>query len=133
MNDRDTIELEPVRHAPRLARTFTAETLARWHLRDEDIEAVRLVVSELVTNALRHAPTSRSISLELSCRERTVRVRVSDDSTAPPRRGRLQSWTAEGRRGVELVAALAERWGSEPRPGGKTVWCELRVDRRVEV
>jgi two-component sensor histidine kinase len=94
---------------------------------------VRLVVSELVTNALRHAPATRSITLELSCRDNTVHVRVSDDSPTPPQRGRVHSWTAEGRRGVELVDALADRWGAELRRGGKTVWCELRVEPRVEV
>ena len=86
-----------------------------------------------MTNALRHAPATSAIRLELTCRHNTVRVTVSDDSTAPPVRGRLRSWKAEGHRGVELVDALADRWGTELRGGGKTVWCELRVEPRIEV
>jgi len=133
MNHLETIDLAPVRHAPRLARTFTAETLARWSVGGEDVDAVRLVVSELVTNAVRHARASQSITLELSRHDDVVRVMVSDESTSPPEPGDLTSQTAEGGRGVELVDALADRWGSEPRRGGKTVWCELRATPRIEV
>jgi anti-sigma regulatory factor (Ser/Thr protein kinase) len=133
MNQLATIDLAPARHAPRLARTFAAETLARWSIGVEDVETVRLVVSELVTNAVRHAPTSQRISLELSCHDDVLRVTVSDDSAAPPERGELTSSTAEDGRGVELVDALADRWGSEPRRGGKVIWCELRASPRVEV
>jgi anti-sigma regulatory factor (Ser/Thr protein kinase) len=133
MNHLATIDLARARHAPRLARTFAAETLARWSIGVEDVEAVRLVASELVTNAVRHAAASRSITLELSLHDDVVRVMVSDGSTSAPERGDLTSRTAEGGRGVELVDALADRWGSEPRRGGKVVWCELRASRPIEV
>jgi anti-sigma regulatory factor (Ser/Thr protein kinase) len=133
MNQLEAIDLAPVRHAPRLARTFAAETLARWPIGVEDVETVRLVVSELVTNAVRHAPTSQRTTVELSCHDDMLRVTVSDGSAAPPERGELTSSTAEDGRGIGLVDALADRWGTEPWPGGKVIWCELRASPRVEV
>jgi anti-sigma regulatory factor (Ser/Thr protein kinase) len=123
-----TLKLALARRAPRLARTFVADTLEAWAVEAQDVEAVQLVVSELVTNALRHAPESPSVTLELSMTRDGVRVMVSDHSPREPQL-REAPWSAESGRGVELVDALADRWGTEPRRlGGKTVWCELRTE-----
>jgi anti-sigma regulatory factor (Ser/Thr protein kinase) len=123
------LELVPVVRAPRAARAFVAETLAAWDIQAEEIEAVQLVVSELVTNALLHAPESHKIGVELFWDENGVRVKVSDESSnEPTRRGPDLSLREEGR-GVQLVDALADRWGTERRGrDGKTVWCEVRTE-----
>jgi anti-sigma regulatory factor (Ser/Thr protein kinase) len=125
-----SLELAPARRAPRLARAFAADTLESWAVPAEEVEAVQLVVSELVTNAVLHAPESTSITLELVLTREAVRVMVSDGSSHEPRPPwRQASWSAQGGRGVTLVDTIADRWGTEPRsPRGKTVWCELRAE-----
>lgn len=127
MDQHATLKLVPARRAPRLARTFAADTLEAWAVRAEDVQAVQLLVSELVTNAVLHAPQSPTIVLELFVTDGAVRVTVSDQSPlVPERRSGATPSSAESGRGIELVDALAGRWGTE-RQGttGKTVWCEL--------
>jgi anti-sigma regulatory factor (Ser/Thr protein kinase) len=122
-----TLMLVPARRAPRLARTFAAETLAAWAVRAEDVQTVQLVVSELVTNAVLHAPQTPRITLDLLMTGGAVRVMVSDRSPrAPERRSHPAPWSSERGRGVELVEELANRWGTESKgSAGKTVWCDL--------
>jgi anti-sigma regulatory factor (Ser/Thr protein kinase) len=120
-----TLELAPTVRAPRLARAFVADTLAAWAVDAEDGEAVELVVSELVTNALLHAPDSPTITLRLAMTGVAVRVMVSDRHPGELNRTDLDRWS-EGGRGVGIVEALSNRWGTEPNGSdGKTVWCEL--------
>ncbi len=107
------------RGAAALAREFVRRTLAEWKYRGNHEDAV-LVVSELVTNTLRH--TSGTPLLRLVGAARGLRIEVADDSTALPR---LRPAGASGGWGVHLVQRLAVRWGAEPRPGGKVVWCEM--------
>jgi anti-sigma regulatory factor (Ser/Thr protein kinase) len=125
-----TLKLVPARRAPRLARAFAADTLEAWAVAAERIAAVQLVVSELVTNAVLHAPASRTITLELSMTDGGVRVMVSDESPQEPEQQDHQAPpTAEGGRGVEIVDAVADRWGTQFRPpAGKTVWCDLEAE-----
>jgi anti-sigma regulatory factor (Ser/Thr protein kinase) len=127
-----TLKLHPARRAPRLARTFAADTLEAWTIRAEDVEAVQLVVSELVTNAVLHASESPTITLDLFMTGSAIRVMVSDQSPRQPEQRRHPTpWSAESGWGVELIDTLADRWGTEPYPpGGKTVWCELRAEPR---
>jgi anti-sigma regulatory factor (Ser/Thr protein kinase) len=124
-----TLNLVPDRRAPRLARTFAADTLEAWAVRADDVQAVQLIVSELVTNAVLHAPQSPDIILELFMADSEVRVMVSDQSPQlPERRRHAIPWSAESGRGVELVDALAGRWGTDPHgTAGKTVWCEINA------
>jgi anti-sigma regulatory factor (Ser/Thr protein kinase) len=120
-----TLELAPTVRAPRLARAFVADTLAAWAVDAEDGEAVELVVSELVTNAVLHAPDSPTVTLKLSMTRGAVRVMVSDRHRGQPSRADLDPWSERGR-GVGIVEALSNRWGTEPNGSdGKTVWCEL--------
>ncbi|MFI9270563.1 SpoIIE family protein phosphatase [Kitasatospora sp. NPDC052896] len=88
---------------------------------DELVDTTELLVSELVTNALRHG--RGDIRLRLLC-DSTVVCEVWDDGYAQPRRRRAQE-TDEGGRGLQLVSLLAERWGSRRTPHGKIVWFEL--------
>ncbi|MGX1854821.1 ATP-binding protein [Streptomyces sp. NPDC055299] len=111
---------ESVATARRLVRT----ALTAWGL-EELADDGALVVSELVTNAVQHA-RSEVIRLVISRPgPATVRIGVVDKSKAPPQRHRPGSEDDSGR-GLVLVAALADDWGTDPLPWGKRVWSELR-------
>ncbi|MEU1268280.1 SpoIIE family protein phosphatase [Streptomyces sp. NPDC005799] len=101
------------------ARRRTRDRLTEWGLEDAAF-ITELVVSELVTNAIRHA--TGPIRLRL-IRDQTLTCEVSDGSTISPhlRRARL---TDEGGRGLLLVAQLSERWGTRYTSAGKTIWAE---------
>ncbi|XCM81225.1 SpoIIE family protein phosphatase [Kitasatospora sp. HUAS MG31] len=90
---------------------------------DELVDTTELLVSELVTNALRHG--RGEIRLRL-LRDRSMVCEVWDDGYAQPRQRRAQE-TDEGGRGLQLVSLLAERWGSRRTPNGKIVWFELAL------
>ncbi|MER7837406.1 SpoIIE family protein phosphatase [Streptomyces sp. NPDC096040] len=101
------------------ARKMAGEQLEAWGLTDAAF-ATELIVSELVTNAVRYG--DGPIALRL-IRDASLICEVSDgNSTAPHlRRARVYD---EGGRGLLLVAQLAERWGSRQTPTGKTIWAE---------
>ncbi|GJF30028.1 hypothetical protein KNE206_27280 [Kitasatospora sp. NE20-6] len=90
---------------------------------DELVDTTELLVSELVTNALRHGRGEIRVRL---LHDRTVVCEVWDDGYAQPRQRRAQE-TDEGGRGLQLVSLLAERWGSRRTPKGKIVWFELAL------
>jgi anti-sigma regulatory factor (Ser/Thr protein kinase) len=130
-----TLELVPGLRAPHAARSFASENLTAWDVQAQDVEVVQLVVSELVTNALRHAPESQAITLQLLAGEGSVQVRVSDCGRgAPERRSPPDPGTGiESGRGVWIVDAFTDHWGTEPDGhGGKTVWCEIRTERTLK-
>jgi anti-sigma regulatory factor (Ser/Thr protein kinase) len=130
VDEQATLQLVPALRAPRAARAFVAETLTAWDIQAEDVDAAQLVVSELVTNAALHSPESATISLDLRLTDGAVRVLVTDGGLDEPElRAHSDPATAESGRGVRLVEAFTEQWGTETHgDDGKTVWCELRVD-----
>jgi anti-sigma regulatory factor (Ser/Thr protein kinase) len=82
----------------------------------------RLVVSELVTNALMHAGTGFTVTVDVE--DDAVLLRVADGSTNLPVVGELGLDEAGGR-GLGIVAALSGSWGVVPEPGGKSVWVSI--------
>jgi anti-sigma regulatory factor (Ser/Thr protein kinase) len=106
------------------ARRFTARTLRSWRIGDE-ADAVLLVVSELVTNALVH--TTGAVRLDLTQAGDRVRVAVTDSSPRAPAKPVVVDWEATGGRGLFLVEAMSAAWGSVPVGGGKQVWSEILV------
>ncbi|MGW7167719.1 SpoIIE family protein phosphatase [Streptomyces sp. NPDC054884] len=106
------------------ARRFTARTLRRWQVQ-EAADAVLLVVSELVTNALVH--TQGPVRLDLILRGDRVRVCVSDSSPRAPAKPVIVDWESTGGRGLLLVEAMSDTFGSVPVAGGKQVWSEIVV------
>ncbi|WP_326815656.1 ATP-binding protein [Streptomyces sp. NBC_01744] len=90
------------------ARRTTATVLRQWSLPDALAEDARLVVSELVSNAITHG--SGDVRLQLRQDNHELRIRVTDDSTAPARRRRAGASDLGGR-GLHLVARLSLRWG----------------------
>lgn len=108
------------------ARRFTARTLRKWQA-EEASDAVLLVVSELVTNALVH--TQGPVRVDLMLRGDRVRVSVSDSSPRAPAKPVIVDWESTGGRGLLLVEAMAESFGTVPVAGGKQVWSEIVVPR----
>ncbi|MGW2841955.1 ATP-binding SpoIIE family protein phosphatase [Streptomyces sp. NPDC001493] len=119
-NDVAYWSLDPQDSAPGRARRLARGALERWgmeHLSDE----VELLVSEVVTNAVRYA--ERPVTLRL-LRTDILRCEVGDDSPQLPRQRRARE-TDESGRGLFLVNRLARRWGATRLSTGKVVWFEM--------
>ncbi|MET8174236.1 ATP-binding SpoIIE family protein phosphatase [Streptomyces clavifer] len=112
--------LEPEDAAPGRARRLARRALSRWGL-DDLADEVELLVSEVVTNAVRYA--ERPVTLRL-LRTDILRCEVGDDSPQLPRQRRARD-TDEGGRGLFLVNRLARRWGATRLSTGKVVWFEM--------
>ncbi|MEU3841322.1 SpoIIE family protein phosphatase [Streptomyces sp. NPDC028635] len=102
-------------------RKQVVDQLAAWSLSDTTFTA-ELVVSELVTNAIRYG--APPIRLRLIHDDTTLICEVSDTNHSAPHLRRAKTWD-EGGRGLLLVAQLTQRWGSRHTTEGKTIWAEL--------
>ncbi|MFD3454992.1 SpoIIE family protein phosphatase [Streptomyces sp. NPDC058691] len=101
------------------ARKLTTDRLAQWGL-EEMAFVTELVVSELVTNAIRYARAPIRLRL---IHDTSLICEVSDASSTAPHLRRARVYD-EGGRGLLLVAQLTERWGTRHTPRGKTIWTE---------
>ena len=101
------------------ARHHIRAQLATWHL-DELADSTELIASELIANVIRHA--HGPIRLRL-IRGNDLVCEVFDGSETTPRIRRT-SWTDEDGRGLQLVAALSDRWGTRYLTTGKSIWTE---------
>ncbi|MEU9239517.1 SpoIIE family protein phosphatase [Streptomyces sp. NPDC048385] len=100
-------------------RQAATEQLTAWGL-DEAAFVTELVVSELVTNAIRYGEPPVQLRL---IRDRALICEVSDGSSTSPHLRRAHAYD-EGGRGLLLVAQLTQRWGSRQTGSGKTIWAE---------
>ncbi|MFF4585248.1 SpoIIE family protein phosphatase [Streptomyces sp. NPDC001388] len=112
-----------VPEAARQARRFTRRTLRSWGMPEDPVDTALLVVSELVTNALVH--TDGQVRLDLTLIGRRLRVAVTDTSPRTPVKPTSLGWEATGGRGILLVEAVSDAWGTLPVSGGKQVWAEI--------
>ncbi|QMU69664.1 SpoIIE family protein phosphatase [Streptacidiphilus sp. P02-A3a] len=112
-------EYPPDLAAVQTARNDANAQLERWGLQDQ-MFATELIVSELVTNAIRHTGGPAVLRL---IRERILVCEVSDQSNTQPRLRRALN-TDEGGRGLYIIAQLTSRWGSRYSARGKTIWTE---------
>ncbi|MFF3467181.1 SpoIIE family protein phosphatase [Streptomyces sp. NPDC002619] len=101
------------------ARALAAAQLREWRL-EPLVDITELLVSELVTNAVRHA--RGPVWLRLLCSQSLI-CEVSDGSATTPRVRRAAD-TDEGGRGLAMVTLLAQRWGTRHSTHGKTIWAE---------
>jgi anti-sigma regulatory factor (Ser/Thr protein kinase) len=112
-----------------IARRATARAAELWRLDRELTETALLLVSELVTNAIRHGapPVRLTLHLDRASGQRSLRVEVTDSSPSPPTVSAAGP-DQTGGRGLLIVQQLAARWGSYVSKSrlGKTVWFELR-------
>jgi PAS domain S-box-containing protein len=104
------------------AREYAREKLTAWD-QEALVDTTELLVSELVTNALRYGEGEIRLRLLL---DRTLVCEVWDAGLVQPRRRRARD-TDEGGRGLQLVGLLSAGWGSRRTPRGKTVWFELAL------
>ena len=115
-------DLAPGPSAPAAARAFLAETCGRWRA-EEFVADAALVVSELVTNAVRHAGTEMRLALELC--DGTLTVSVHDRGPGLPRLI-PPAERVYGGQGLAIVVQLAQAWGVAVEDDGeKAVWCRL--------
>lgn len=134
----------PARYeAVRDARRFTRKTLDQWDLSDR-FDDVCLVVSELVTNALRHAvpsgpprpgPQDPPVRLHLLRWSERLVCAVRDPSDENPVARDSDDFSAESGRGLFLVESFSDSWGWHPLAGaldGKVVWALFRLPRPAE-
>ena len=103
------------------ARGWVGDTLVAWDL-EPLAELAELLVSELLTNALRHA--RGPVELTVLLLDEIVTIGVSDGDQPLPRLRRSGA-SDEGGRGLQLVSMLASRWGARATLDGKVVWCDL--------
>jgi len=129
---RAAASFEPVGRSVATARSFVRDTLQGWGFADIVDDAV-VLTSELVTNAVVHAGTAADVLCLRS--DDGVRIEVAD--RYPEREIPLQgaainmgSPDREGGRGLQLCAALADRWGVEYTPTHKQVWFQLALPDR---
>ncbi|GGO54749.1 ATP-binding protein [Streptomyces daqingensis] len=122
--------LSSTRRGARLARLLTAGELAAWEVAPDVAERAEQIVAELAANAFFHGRVRGRdfrLDLALDTSAGTLRVEVTDarGDRFPGHRPNAEP-DAESGRGILLVAALADRWGTSLYvPGGKTVWAEL--------
>ncbi|MFE0047790.1 SpoIIE family protein phosphatase [Streptomyces albireticuli] len=114
--------LDPRPQTARQARRLARRALTRWGL-EELTDSVELLVSEVITNAVRYA--ERPITLRL-LRTDVLRCEVGDDVPQLPRLRQARP-SDEGGRGLYLVNRLARRWGATRLSTGKVVWFELAL------
>ncbi|MGW0912768.1 SpoIIE family protein phosphatase [Streptomyces sp. NPDC002784] len=115
------IPADPALVAP--IRKQVVDQLGSWRLSEASFTA-ELVVSELVTNAIRYG--SKPIRLRLIHDAAMLICEVSDSSHTAPHLRRAKTWD-EGGRGLLLVAQLTQRWGSRHTAQGKTIWADIAL------
>jgi PAS domain S-box-containing protein len=104
------------------ARRFAADILSAWG-ESALVDNARLLLGEVITNAVQH--TVGDVEVRLSLGPRRLRVEVRDRSDRRPDRREVLVDSESGR-GLHIVEVLAQHWGFEPLPaGGKVVWFEL--------
>lgn len=116
-----SLELPPDHTAAARARNFVSVTLRSWGC-DGVVQDAELLVSELVTNAILHAHSSATVTIDRT--PTAIRVSVCDRSTATPRLRDYEPGAVTGR-GLLLVDRISQRWGIETDGAGKCVWFEV--------
>jgi serine phosphatase RsbU (regulator of sigma subunit) len=128
-DNRSVWQLAPEETSVRQARMLIRDPMKRWGLEDY-IPVTELLVSELVTNAIRYGSKSEfSNGTDIEFRlilEGGLICEVSDPSPALPRVLQVDR-DAENGRGLHVVSQLSHRWGARRTRAGKVVWCEQKV------
>jgi anti-sigma regulatory factor (Ser/Thr protein kinase) len=131
--DRVMLTVRPEPEAPSLARLLAGDACVAWDM-PELLHAGRLVMSELVTNAVEHARSE--LTVVVTRRGEGLHLAVSDEITDPPRmielaRPRRGQPLDDRGRGLRMVDATAIAWGSLPTRTGKVVWATIQPHREA--
>lgn len=117
-----TLDLPLGNAAPTMARKAVRHMLIAWQLTDPDwLDEAELVVSELVTNAVRYG--GGCIELSMQSHEGRVILKAADGSSVVPRDSGPRA--GGGGYGIRVIDACSEAWGVEDFHGGKRVWVRL--------
>ncbi|MCP9207796.1 ATP-binding protein [Streptomyces sp. NEAU-Y11] len=121
--------------APGLARRAVCNALSAWEYEGDVIETAALLTSELVTNAIRHAPASTCVIVRFAVLGGMFAIEVYDESPKTPARKTVGADSESGR-GLALIEALTAesggRCGTKPAGCGKWVFATLAVPRLPE-
>jgi anti-sigma regulatory factor (Ser/Thr protein kinase) len=131
------LELEPDPRSAGLARRFLREHLTDWGIPDAVTDTAQLCVSELVNNVIMHAEASSELALHLQDDVLTVVLRDRGGSHGAKAPARPATVTDDDElvvagRGLVLVDALTDRWGTERDGVGTTAWFVLELDEDLE-
>jgi anti-sigma regulatory factor (Ser/Thr protein kinase) len=111
--------------SPGRVREETHLALAGWGVDSDTLDAVKLIISELVTNSVVHTQTP-SVQVSVVLRGSTLLTEVLDyGPVAAPRTGDAERPDDESGRGLFLVDCLATSWGSRPAGSGTVAWARL--------
>lgn len=130
-------QLSSTRRGARLARLLAAAEFHAWQVPPSVAERAEQIVAELAANAALHGRVQGrdfrlTLTLDHPSADIVLRIAVTDargDQLPTPSTGFETPPDAETGRGLLLVTALADRWGTEPYPpGGKTVWAECAME-----
>jgi hypothetical protein len=114
----------------RLTRQATRQVVASWQVAHLEETAV-LLVSELVSNVVRHAQTTSAMILPLEAAGTCLRIELQDVDPRWPQ-SRTPARLDESGFGFVLVEILADKWGVRQTQRGKAVWAELDTRHRGE-
>ena len=118
-----TLDLPARPGSAKEARRFIAQFCAAADLPEELCSTAALLTSEVVTNAILHGRSRATLRVQEP--PPYLRVAVEDANPALPAVGESPPVDATSGRGMQIVAALADRWGIEATATGKAVWFEL--------
>lgn len=118
------VDLPPVAASVPVARHVVLDLLRVWQSAHDRDDAA-LLVSELVANVVDHVQGEALLRLELALSDGWLRISVADGSAVRPVIRELDEGRPRGR-GLQLVQAIADRWGAEDHEGGKRIWFELQ-------
>ena len=117
-----TARFAPLLRSATEARRFVEDELRPAGAGEDTLCHAQLVVTELVTNAARHAHSA--VDLTIADEHGRVRIEAHDDSSTIPLAPRADTETRH--RGLQLIEDLSEGWGVDAEgDDGKTIWCEL--------
>jgi anti-sigma regulatory factor (Ser/Thr protein kinase) len=115
----------PERASPGETRHWVAELLQEWDVPDELQDSIQLLVAELCANAVEHGRSAYLVVVKRTAD--AVRIAITDENPEMPAPTKPPDDVDSGR-GLEIVSALAERWGVQSIPDdGKVVWFQVCV------
>lgn len=117
------VALEPSAESAAQARSSLRELLSTVGVGQQERETAVLLANELVINAVEHS--GGPAHLHAIVRDGVIRLEVTDANPSIPTANTSVDELDERGRGLLMISALASRWGADPLPDGKTVWCEL--------
>lgn len=122
------LDVEALPHRIGPVRRIVSSQLHRWNL-DPLVDTALLGVTELLANVHRHARYDKHCTVEMCLDKERLTISVTDHDPRPPRVDALSDTYATSGRGLAMLAALTDGWGSRPahRGTGKAVWFVVRV------